>query len=227
MTPRTDLVIPADLVAGLDIPSLAVTDATPDPVWAPVPIGQNTFRRDPSQRLPLDPRTAATTMRHRRLAPWGPPALFGTLIIYWISLHRHDLPLAVSLAGLAVYLGTIVGWQRVTAGLPAQRPRRLPSGDLRIPKVPAEVAAQWTVRNPGVTVTDEPMPRPHSRRFYAGWAIGLLSATVLLVVVLAEDGREDDIRLWMLVPMLFVSGIVMAFRMRPPARGKPEYTLLG
>ena len=124
-------------------------------------------------------------------------------------------------------MATTLGWHRVVAGLPRQQPRRLRSGHLRIPEVPVEVAQQWIARNPGVTTTDEPMPLPHSRRYYAGWSIGLVTAAIVLVVVLANNGREDFILFWMLVPVLFVAGLVMALRTQPPTRGKPKYTWLG
>jgi hypothetical protein len=226
ITTRTDLVIPAGMTAALDIPPLAVTDATTHPEWVEVPFGDGIYRRNPSQRLPLDPRTARVTRRYRRFAPW---ALSVTLIlasVYFLALYRDDLPSAVQPATLALYLATMVGWNRVAAGLPRQRPRRLRSGELRIPEVPVEVAEQWVTRNPGVTTTDEPMPRPHSPRYYTGWAIGLVAAAITLFVVLLNDGREDFILFWMLPPVMVVAGVVMASRIRPPARDKSKYTLL-
>jgi hypothetical protein len=227
ITTRTDLVIPADMVATLDIPSVAVDNAAPDPEWADVPLGQGMYRRNPSQRLPLDPGTAKAVRRYRRLVPWALPANLIAPVVFWIVIRRDDLPLAVQLAGVGMYLAMTLGWQRVAAGLPWQRPRRLRSGDLRIPGVPVEVAEQWIARNPGVTATDEPMPHPHSRRYYAGWSIGLVTAAIVLVVVLANDGREDYILFWALAPVLFLGGLVTALRTRPPARGKPRYTFLG
>lgn len=214
------------MVSDLDIPPLAVTNAAPDPEWADVPISQLAYRRDPSQRLPLDPRTAKAIRRHRRLAPWALPVNLTALVVFWIAIFMDDLPLAVQLAGIGMHMTTTLGWHRVVAGLPPQQPRRLRSGDLRIPEVPVEVAEQWITRNPGVTATDEPMPRPHSRRYYAGWSIGLVTTAIVLVVIMANNGREDFILLWMLAPVILVSGLVMALRTQPPARGKPKYTLL-
>ncbi|WP_203833162.1 hypothetical protein [Actinoplanes regularis] len=211
----------------LDIPPLAVTNASSDPEWGDVPIGQGTYRRSPSQRLPLDPRTAKAIRRYRRLVPWALPVNLTALVVFCIAIYRDDLPLAIQLAGIGMYMTTTLGWHRVVAGLPPQRPRRLRSGDLRIPEVPIEVAEQWIARNPGVTATDEPMPHPHSRRYYARWSIGLVTAAIVLVVVLANDGREDLILFWQLASVLFVAGLVMALRTLPPVHGKPKYTLLG
>ncbi|MFD0523117.1 hypothetical protein [Paractinoplanes durhamensis] len=73
-------------------------------------------------------------------------------------------------------------------------------------------------RNPAVIATDDPPPHAHTRRFYIGWASGLLPASILLAVVLANDGREDSIVLWMLVPVLFFTGIGMALKIPEPAK---------
>jgi hypothetical protein len=97
-------------------------------------------------------------------------------------------------------------------------PYRTRLGDLRIPGVPVEVAREWVARNPGVTATDEPAPRPHSRRFYTAWSVGLLLAAAGLLVVLANDGREDFILLWMLAPVLLLTAVAMALKTQSPAK---------
>ncbi|MFI1991632.1 hypothetical protein [Actinoplanes sp. NPDC020271] len=148
-------------------------------------------------------------------------------VAYWITLHRAGLPLAVKLTVIGLYLLTLIGWHRMVTGMPRQRPRRLRSGDLRIPDVPIDVAEQWIERNPGVTATDEPIPLPHSRRYYAGWSIGLVTAAIILVVVLVTDNREDFILFWTLAPVLFVAGVAVALKTQLRARDKPKYTLLG
>lgn len=222
---RTDLVIPAELVAVLDIPPLAVTDATPDPEWVEVPLGEGRYRRRPSQRLPLDPRTAESTRRFNRLAPFGLPTALVAAAILLIIINKDDLPPALWLTGLLAYVGTMSGWAQVVGGLPKQRPRRLLTGELRIPEVPVEVAEQWVVRNPGVSTTDEPMPWPHPRRYYARLSLGLVAGAIALFTVLAVDGREDSILLWALTVVLLGYGVLMALRTQ--ARRKAKYTLLG
>jgi hypothetical protein len=227
MSARIDLVIPADLMSALDIPPLAVTDGTPAPEWADVPIDQARYRSEPSLRLPVDPGTARAVRRYRRILPWARSVILLALAFLLAAIYVGDLPLAARVVGLVVYAGAILGWSHVAERLPAQRPRRLAEGDLRIPGVPVEVANRWIERNPGVTATAEPMPRPHSRRFYAGWAIGLVAAAIALAVVLVNDGREDFILFWMLAPVLLVSGFAMALKTLPSARGEAKYTWLG
>ena len=45
---------------------------------------------------------------------------------------------------------------------------------------------------------------------------GLVVASFGLAVGLANDGREDSILLWMLVPVLFLAGVAAAYRQNPP-----------
>jgi hypothetical protein len=97
-------------------------------------------------------------------------------------------------------------------------PFRTRFGDLRIPEVPLDVAKEWVAQNPGVTATDEPAPRQHSRRFYAVTSGGLLVAAVGLFVVLKTDGREDFILLWILVPALILTAASLALKTQPPAK---------
>lgn len=215
------------MIPALDIPPLALTNAMTEPEWDDLPLRRGIYRRHPSLRLPLDPRTAAATRRYRRLAPWSLPLNLVALILYWVTLRSDHLPFAVQLAALGFYPATVFWWHRLSAGLPRQHPQRLRSGDLRIRDVPVEVAEQWVVRNPGVTTTDEPMPLPHSRRYYARWSIGLVTAAIALFVTLANDGREDNVLLWMLSPILFVAGVVTALKTLPRPRGEAKYTLLG
>jgi hypothetical protein len=97
-------------------------------------------------------------------------------------------------------------------------PVRTRFGDLRIPDVPEVVAEVWVAHNEGVTATQEPAPRPHSRRFYALWSMCLLPTAIGLVLVLANNRREDHILLWMLVPALFFTGVSMAYKTQPQAQ---------
>ncbi|MEU4218741.1 hypothetical protein [Actinoplanes sp. NPDC026623] len=215
---RTDLVVPSELVAGLQIPALAITDGAADPDWVEVSLSTWRFRRRPSLRLPLDPRSAGKARRDRRLAPWSPlPVLIA--LAAWSAATFGDLSRPGNLVAITVAGGVPVAWSLLRPrGLPRQVPYRTRLGDLRIPQVPVEVAREWAARNPGVTATDEPAPRQHTRRFYAAWSVGLLLAAAGLLVVLANDGREDFILLWMLAPVLLLTAVSMALKTQSPAR---------
>ncbi|MEU7905374.1 hypothetical protein [Actinoplanes sp. NPDC049118] len=215
---RIDLVVPSGLVTNLQIPSLAITDGAADPDWVEVPLGRWRFKRQPSLRLPLDPRSAKNTRRYVRLAPWSPLPALVALVAWSVSVFG-DLSWPASLVAIVVAVGAPFTWSLLkTGGLPRQVPYRTRFGDLRIPEVPVEVAREWVAQNQGVTATNEAAPRPHSRRFYAAWTVGLLLAAVGLVVVLANNGREDFILLWMLAPVLFFTGVSMALKTQPPAK---------
>ncbi|MEU4690588.1 hypothetical protein [Actinoplanes sp. NPDC023714] len=213
---RTDLVVPADAIARLRIPPLAITDGAADPEWVEVPLSRWWFlTRRPSQRLPLDARSARSVRRATRLAPWSLPVALVSLIGWWLAYHAN-LTRAGLLAAMAAFFSVhLLGLVR-DHGLPKHLPYRTRFGELRIPGVPAAVAQQWLARNPEVTATGEPAPRPHSRRFYIGWSTGLLAASIGIAATMANNGREDDILLWMLVPALFTAGIVAALRIPSP-----------
>lgn len=204
-------------MAGLQIPALAITDGAADPEWVEVPLGRWRFQRSRSQRLPLDRRTARSVRRYVRLAPWS--VLVNLVVLAaWLAWGFGGLSSSGNLAALAV-VGVGILWSVLEhRGLPRQWPSRARSGDLRIPAVPTEVADQWVTRNPGVIATAEPAPRPHSRRFYAVWALVLLPTSIGLAVVLANDGREHSLLLWLLVPVLFIAAVSMALKTQPPTR---------
>ncbi len=219
---RTDLVIPAEVVPGLRPPPFAITNGAPNPVWVDVPLGLR-FQRQPSLAVPLDLRTARSARRYVRLAPWS-------LVISLLSLAALSWYFSMAL-DRAVHLSTrtfLVGhvapvavglmWPLVQGRLPAQAPRRDRSGGLRIPDVPLAVAHEWVRQNPGVVATDEPAPRPHSRRFYAASAVGLMLSSIGLGAILENDGREDFLLLWTLIPIFFIAGIVAAYKTQPPRR---------
>lgn len=214
---RIDLLVPAHLVAGLRIPALAITDGTADPDWVEVSLSRLRYRRQPSQLVPMDSRSAGRVRRYARLEPW---ALVAQLVglSAWSIVAFGDLSGAARTVTPALACGTWLLSMLALRGLPRDLPFRTRDGDLRIPQVPIEVAHQWVGQNPGVIATAEPAPRRHSRRFYARWAIGLPVAAAVLAVVLANDRREDPILLWMLLPAFLLTGIVMLVKTLPLAR---------
>jgi hypothetical protein len=214
---RTDLAVPAHLVAGLRIPSLSVTHGEADVEWVEVPTIGWRFRRRPVQRLPLDPRSARRARRYIRLAPWSLSVSVVAFLAVIGVLAGHLRGAVYETTTIAVVIFNFV-WSLAGVGgeLPAQTPRRDRHGNLRIRDVPLVVALQWQDLNSGVTTSDEPAPRPRSRRFYAAWSAGLLLAALALGVVLANDGRQDFILLWAAVPALFLAGCAAALKLSPP-----------
>lgn len=179
--------------------------------------GRWRFQRQPSLRLPLDPRGAGKIRRHLRLAPWSPLPIL-VAVGAWSASALGDLSRPGYLAAITVAGGVPLAWPLPQPhGLPRQVPHRTRFGDLRIPGMPVQVAREWVARNPGVTTTDEPEPRPHSRRFYAAWSVGLLLAAAGLVLTLANSGREDHFLLWAAALLWFLNGGSMALKTRAPA----------
>ncbi|MEV0896922.1 hypothetical protein [Actinoplanes sp. NPDC049802] len=218
---RTDLVVPADLIAGLRIPPLAITDGSADSEWVEVPLSHWQFGKlRPSQRLPMDARSARSIRRAVRVAPWSVLAAVVLLIVWLVvvSLEAYlsSPGLSVAMAAASIFVSVLSVVRN--HGVPKHLPYRTRFGDLRIPEIPVEVAQQWVALNPGVITTDEPAPRPHSRRFYVGWSVGLLSTSMGLGVVMANNSREDSLLFWMLLPVLFVIGITTALKIPPPRK---------
>ncbi|XVV08410.1 hypothetical protein ACQP2X_26565 [Actinoplanes sp. CA-131856] len=204
-----DLVVPAALVADVRMPALAVTDGSPDPEWVAVPMSMLRFRRRPSQLLPVDARTARAVRRYMRLAPLSFLIPLASIVLFIVGAAEGS-----TLALVGGLIGPLWGLTE-GRGLPKQEPSRTHTGDLRISNVPLEVAQEWIRLNPGVTVTDVPAPRRYSRRFYASWAIGLVAASLALALVLANNGREDNFLLQLLVPLLFIAGVWTATKTAP------------
>jgi len=175
------------------------------------------FRRLPAQRLPLDPRSARQARRYLRLTPWSSLATLVTVLSYLaFFIIRPTDPVAL-VAFVAISAGNLaLTLPSVGGRLPAQTPSRNSHGDLRITELPIAVAQLWQALNPGVTSTDQPAARPHSRRFYVAWSASLLLAAIALFVVLANDDREDFILLWLAAPALFVAGCAVALKLLPP-----------
>jgi hypothetical protein len=208
---RTNVVVPADLVAGLSVPPLAVTTGEAATEWVDLPVGRWRWQRRPAQRLPLDPRSARRARRYLRIPPWYPIVpLLGWLAVLVVGLHSsNDAPL-IPLVLLALWSLPALG-----AALPRQTPVRTALGDLRLSGLPIGVAQQWAALNTGVTLTDEPEPRRYSRSFYTALAISLLAIGGALGALLANDGRGDSALLWITVVALVAAGIWTALKTLP------------
>ncbi|WP_127550478.1 hypothetical protein [Actinoplanes sp. OR16] len=174
-------------------------------------------------RLPLDDRSARSVRRYVGLRPWI--LLISLLAVpAWLILVYADLPRTARLIAHAVIFMVPVSqlcMHFLMRGLP---PFPTQNGDLRIPRVPVEVAHAWIGSNPGVSATACPAPRARPRRFYVGWALTLVPVSIGLALWMANNGREDAILLWMLVPALFTVGIVMALRIPTPVSGRAVRT---
>jgi len=215
MVVRTDLVVPAKLVPGLQMPSLSVTVGGTDVQWVEIPVGRWRFLRRSALRLPLDPRSARLARRFLRIEPWVSLArLVALLAVTTVEIMDRSAPTLPS--WIVVWLVVIVSSiPRVNGVLPRQSPYRTVAGDVRIPDVPIEVAKQWVEQNPGVVPTITPDPRPRSRRWYATWSAVLLISASVLFTVLANNGREDSLLIWVAALSLFLGGIVAAMKMLP------------
>lgn len=212
---RTDLVVPAHLVLGLQAPALSVTTGGTDVQWVDIPVGRWRLLRRSALRLPLDPRSARLARRFLRVEPWISLARLAALIaVTTVDMINRSAP---TLPGwTVVWLIVIVSSApRVNGVLPRQSPYRTVAGDLRIPDVPIEVAKQWVEQNPGVLPTIEPDPRPRSRRFYATWSAALFLSAIILFTVFANNRREDPLLIWVAVPSLFIAGTATAFKLLP------------
>ncbi|WP_127501970.1 hypothetical protein [Actinoplanes solisilvae] len=215
---RTDLIVPAEVVPRLVIPPLAITTGAEDPEWVEVPLGRWRFQRTPSLRLPMDSASAKAVRRWMRYAPWSPVPIVVALGA-WVVGSLVDLSGAAFQVLLVVVAATAVSSLLRGQGLPDQTPDRSRSGDLRVPRVPLTVAMDWVAGNPGVSISDDPAPRPYSRRFSTTWAVALLVAAIGLGWTLTADHRENPVLLWQLDIALFVGGLVMAYKIQPPAAG--------
>jgi hypothetical protein len=131
---RTDLAVPAHLVAGLRIPSLSVTYGEADVEWVEVPTSGWRFRRRPVRRLPLDPRSARRARRYIRLAPWFLSVSVVTFLAVISVVAGHLRGAVYESTTIAVVIFNFV-WSlaAVGGGLPAQTPRGDRHGNLRIP----------------------------------------------------------------------------------------------
>jgi hypothetical protein len=197
------------------MPALSVTTGGTAVQWVEIPTSRRRFTRRPAQRLPLDPRSARLARRYLRVEPW---AMLTRLVVLLAGTVVEVVgPSAPALLIAVIIWLALVVWSipQVGGALPRQSPYRTAAGDLRVPEVPIEIAKQWAEWNPGVVPTIEPDPRPRSRRWYAIWSIVLLSCAIGLVTVVANNGRDDSVLLWVAVLLLFFIGITTALKTLP------------
>ncbi|GIF14723.1 hypothetical protein [Actinoplanes teichomyceticus] len=218
MTDRTILVIPVDRVAGLDIPPLAVDTGGSDPEWVDWPIGSWPFRRAPSLRLPLSPEAAAKVRRRLRVAPYLTAAHWTVVLGYLgstVLFHRDAGPGFPVVPMVLLALMTVLSLAAAPKPPVRQAPRRQ-YGRLCLEAVPGEVARLWWAANPGLRDTPRFAPRRYPRRFYALSGGALIAASILLGVLLTNDGRENPEPLYPAVPLLFLVGIGVTGKVLPP-----------
>jgi hypothetical protein len=208
---RVNLLIPAGLVGRLDIPPRSLTTGGTDPVWLDAPANPNRLRRKPTIRLPYDVSTA-TALRRGRLYRLPMTGLVGAIIALSVAelVSDYTMPKGMHLlssAGLATATFAHVRWLNPTL------PTALPGGDLYLREVPADVAAEWLSRNPGIRIVDR---RPAMRRFrplvYSIGAAAALVAATQIVILLANDGVDDPLGAWLTAPALTATAAALAYK---------------
>ena len=90
-------------------------------------------------------------------------------------------------------------------------------GALYLQDVPAAVAEEWIAQNPGVRpVKRRPAVRLFRARVYTYASVLCLVATVQVVIVLAVDGAENPLWLWVAGPAVLAgAGITLAYKSIP------------
>lgn len=90
-------------------------------------------------------------------------------------------------------------------------------GGVYVRGVPASVAEEWIAQNPGVQpVRRRPAVRLFRPRVYTYASVLCLVAAVQVIIVLAVDGAENPLWLWMTVaPALTVAGVTLAYKSIP------------
>jgi hypothetical protein len=93
----------------------------------------------------------------------------------------------------------------------------LRGGVLYVRDVPAAVAEEWIAQNPGVrSVRRRPAVRLFRPRVYTYASVVCLIAAVQVVIVLAVDGAENPLWLWLTAPaVLAAAGITLACKSIP------------
>jgi hypothetical protein len=102
--------------------------------------------------------------------------------------------------------------------LPGGRePAPVGGGHVYLRDVPAAVAEQWIAQNPGVrAVVRRPAVRRFRPRVYTVASVLCLIAAVQVVIVLAVDGTDNPLWLWLTAPIVLGGGgIALAYKSIP------------
>ncbi|WP_433384517.1 hypothetical protein ACQPZX_23940 [Actinoplanes sp. CA-142083] len=93
----------------------------------------------------------------------------------------------------------------------------LRGGGVYVRDVPAAVAEEWIAQNPGVrSVKRRPAVRLFRPRVYTYASVVCLIAAVQVVIVLAVDGAENPLWLWVTGPLVLgAGGITLAYKSIP------------
>jgi len=90
-------------------------------------------------------------------------------------------------------------------------------GGVYVRGVPVSLAEEWMAENPGVcAIKRRPAARWFRPRVYTYASVGFLIAAVQVVVVLAVDGAEEPLWLWVGAPLLLAAGgVTLAYKSIP------------
>jgi len=120
--------------------------------------------------------------------------------------------------------------ERVNLLVPAEVVPRLPmtggavgttapvrGGGVYVRGVPVSVAEEWMAQNPGVhAIKRRPVTRWFRPRVYTYTSVVCLIAAVQVVIVLAVDGVENPLWLWVGGPLaLTAAGVTLAYKSIP------------
>ncbi|GGN69536.1 hypothetical protein GCM10010112_35160 [Actinoplanes lobatus] len=209
---RTTLVVPAQHVGSLEVPSQALDDASPVVVWLNAPT--DGFCGSGRMAVPLAARSVKSAGRFLlefRLRPFIGWLVFAAYTVMSDGYMRGLLS-SVPQVVLAAALG---GWLTFASNRPRQLPYRTHVGDVVVPRVHADTARRWVESNPNVRTTDDPVARPQPPLFYAVWSTVLLLGSIGVGTYLANDGREQSLAIWVAVAAVFVSGVRTALKTLP------------
>ncbi|WP_433831951.1 hypothetical protein ACQP2E_14870 [Actinoplanes sp. CA-015351] len=222
MGERVHVVVAAGAVDHVRVPPLSIVDGSPDVEWVEVPVS----RLQPwgkRMRVPLDPASAKRNRRWARTFPL-------TLVLLVIALAfwtTNFLVAGYPVLGLgaetwwALRSGTQLGflvWVVIrNRWLIGQRPARVAGHLIRFSGIPKAVAQQWAELNPeSVRVLDRwVVLRRYRPRAYVISALACAVAGTGLWTLLANDGRENDLFLWLASLVLLIGALVLAFKSLP------------
>ena len=90
-------------------------------------------------------------------------------------------------------------------------------GGVYVRGVPVSLAEEWIAQNPGVqAIKRRPAGRWFRPRVYTYASVGFLILAVQAVIVLAVDGVEEPLWLWVAVPVaLTAAGVTLAYKSIP------------